>query len=72
MTRLAKPLKRRTTWVGPWGVTQEVVITLYPGGVIGLREARRRKEVQLNAATLYVNALLAEARAARKRKKGAK
>lgn len=69
MTRLVKPVQRRTTWNAPYGVAREVVITLYPGGVIGLREARRRKEVQLQAATLYAQALLAERRAAKKAKR---
>lgn len=64
-TRLTKPVRRCTGWTAPYGVATDVIITLYPGGVIGLREARRRKEVQLNAATLYTQALLAERRKAK-------
>ena len=65
MTALKKPVRRTTTWAAPHGVAEQVVITLYPGGVIGLRESRRRKEVQLNAATLYTRALLEERRRAK-------
>ena len=70
MTRLSKPVTRRTSWNAPHGVNPEVVITLYPGGVIGLREARRRKEVQVNASTLYTRALLAEQRAKKAKRNG--
>ena len=71
MTALGKPLRRTTSWHAPHGVAERVVITLYPGGAIGLREVRRRKEVILNAATLYTQALLAERRQA-KRQKGSR
>ena len=62
MTTLTKPLRRTTPWQAPHGVARSVVITLYPGGIIGLREHRRRKEVQLSAATLYARALVEERR----------
>ncbi len=71
MTALSKPVKRTATWAAPYGVRPQVVITLYPGAVIGLRELGRRKEVQLSAATLYTRALLDTARA-RRRKRGAR
>jgi hypothetical protein len=67
MTSLKKPVSRTTTWRAPHGVAPQVVITLYPGGVIGLREHRRRKEVQLEAAQLYTRALLEERRKERRR-----
>lgn len=71
MTRLTKPVKRTTGWAAPYGVKPEVVITLYPGGRIGLRELGRRKEVQVSAAVIYTRALLAERQAAKKaRRKG--
>ncbi len=71
MTALKKPVRRTTTWHAPHGVADQVIITLYPGGVIGLRERRRRKEVQLDAAQLYTRALLEERRKERvKRRKG--
>lgn len=65
MTLLTKPVTRSTPWSAPHGVARSVVITLYPGGIIGLREHRRRKEVKMDAATLYTRALLAEQRMAR-------
>ncbi len=65
MTTLTKPVRRSTTWRAPHGVKPSVVITLYPGGVIGLREHQRRKEVRVDAATVYTRALLSEQRAAR-------
>lgn len=66
MTHLGKPLRRTCSWAAPHGVAPAVVITLYPGGTIGLRELRRRKEVLLSAATLYTHALLAERRLVKK------
>lgn len=66
MTRLTKPVKRTTPWNAPHGVKKDVVITLYPGAIIGLRELGRRKEVQVSAATIYTRALLEERRAAQK------
>lgn len=68
MTLLSKPVRRRTAWAAPHGVAPEVVITLYPGGMIGLREVRRRKEVVLSASSLYTRALMAEQREKRRKK----
>jgi hypothetical protein len=36
------------------GVDPQIVITLYPGGTIGLRELRRKVEYRLDAGALYV------------------
>ncbi len=69
MTDLKRPVKRVARGlVVPHGVNPDLVISLYPGGVIGLREARRRKEVKVSAATLYTQALLAEVRAKRRKR----
>lgn len=68
MTSLSKPVRRSTPWRAPHGVAPVVVITLYPGGIIGLREQRRRKEVKVEAATIYTRALLAEQRAVKGRR----
>lgn len=46
----------------PHGVNDNIVISIYPGGQIGLREAGRRDEYKLDAGTLYVNALLSTGR----------
>lgn len=65
-TRLTKPVARRTPWRAPYGVARQVVAILYPGGLLGLREHGRRKEVKVELSTIYTRALLAERRAARK------
>lgn len=71
MTKLNRAV-RRTTRVGdvPHGVRNDLVITLYPGGVIGLREHRRRREFQVSAGTLYTRLVNAEVLKARRVKKG--
>lgn len=54
------PTKRVVTARVPHGVNPQIVITIYPGGVIGLRELRRRKEYTLDTASLYVSAVRRE------------
>lgn len=69
MTDLHKPVKRIARGVAPHGFTPDVVVTLYPNGHIGLREARRRKEYLIPIAavlTMAVKRDVAEARRARK------
>ncbi len=39
-----------------------IVVTLYPNGVIGLREKGRRKEVTVEAGRLYVNLIAGDIR----------
>lgn len=71
MTLLNKPVVRKTRPHDlPHGVADEIVVTLYPGGVIGLRELRRRKEYRLDAGVLYVAAMVKEAAVARAEKRG--
>ncbi len=59
MTALNKAVSRKTRASVPHGVQSELVVTLYPGGTIGLRENGRRKssEVCVDVGTLYVRAL---------------
>ena len=59
MTDLHHPVSRRTRASVPHGVKPEIVITLYPGGTIGLRESGRRKSAEycLDVGTLYVRAV---------------
>lgn len=69
MTDLKRPVKRVARGLAvPHGVNPDLVISLYPGGVIGLREARRRKEVKVSASTLYTRALEDEARVQRRKR----
>lgn len=66
LTSSDKPTRRRVTARVPHGVTPQLIVTIYPGGIIGLRENRRRKEYQLDCGTLYVAAIRAELRRGRK------
>ena len=62
MTRLTKPVRRVVSHRTSHAIG-ELVITLYPGGIIGIRESRRRKEVTLDASVLYIRAIRDERRA---------
>ena len=75
MTQLRKPVKRSLSLVGKGSWRREIIVTLYPGGVIGLRDKGRRREYTLPLATVYMLAAEAEARrilAERKAKRKAK
>jgi hypothetical protein len=74
MTTLSKIVSRLASVSVPHGVKPEIVITLYPGGTIGLRESGRRKatEVYIDAGTLYVRCLANRVTGARLAKAKAK
>lgn len=55
MTRLQKAV-RRTTDVG----RETLVVSLYPGGVLGLRRLRTRREYTISLQTCYTLAILQE------------
>jgi hypothetical protein len=59
MTSLNKPVTRRISAIVPHGVKPEIVVTLYPGGTIGLRESGRRKKAEyfIDVGSLYVRAV---------------
>lgn len=57
MTKLTRPVKR-TTPAG--GLRRDLVVTLYPGGVLGIREARCRREYTIGLVTCYRLAIEAE------------
>lgn len=62
MTRLhGKPVRRVVKCAVPFGVRDEIVVSLYPGGGIGLREKGRRRELRLDVGTLYARCLKASA-----------
>ena len=73
MTSLDKPdakkVVRKTRARVPHGVKDQIVITLYPGGLIGLREHRRRKEYTLEVGALYLRAVRAEVETKRREKR---
>lgn len=57
MTQLNKPVTRKAvTRPAAYGVRAELIISLHPGGIIGIRESGRRSksEVCFDAAELYV------------------
>lgn len=75
MTTLNKPVTRKAkTTPAAHGVRAELVISLHPGGIIGIREAGRRSksEVCFEAARLYVDGIRAKAAAIRAEKRKAK
>lgn len=55
MTKLDKPVVRKTEADTPHGVNPNLVITVYPRGVIGIREHRRplHTEKRTTAGNLY-------------------
>lgn len=58
-TRLTKPLRRQVAWRPTMhGLKPLLVVTLYPGGIVSLREPRCRRTVELDLGKLYVQQLL--------------
>jgi len=73
MTHLYKPVKRATRIAAPGsGRPMEIIVTLYPGGTMGLRHKRSRNEYELPLSTIYLYAVDAEARRLKAERKGAK
>jgi len=71
MTALSRPIKRtcnpRTKL--PHGFADTLILTLYPGGILGVREARHREELTLDVADWYARTLTRRAlEATRKRR----
>jgi hypothetical protein len=62
MTALSKPVKRTSTVAGmPHGFKDRLVLTLYPGAVLGVREIGHRSELHLNIGEWYARTLVARA-----------
>ena len=58
MTTLRKRVRRETLLpVGPIRRDVPVIVTLYPGGLIGFRHKRSRQEYQLDLQSAYVLAV---------------
>jgi hypothetical protein len=58
MTALTKPVTRKAnTCPAAHGVSPQLIISLHPGGIIGIREHGRRSktEVCFDASVLYVD-----------------
>ena len=55
MTRLTKPVTRVTAPHNPYGtLRRDINITLEPGGLITLREARRRQSYSITVDNLFL------------------
>ncbi len=77
MTKLNKPVTRSSeTVIRDGGKLRQLVVTLYPGDVLGLRPAgtRRKREEQISLAACYSLAVkqrvAAELREKKQQKKG--
>lgn len=49
MTELKRAIRRKVTGV----LREALIVTVYPGGVIGIRAHRTRREYQLPLVTIY-------------------
>lgn len=56
MTQLRRAVRREVSGV----LREDLIVTLYPGGVVGIRAKRTRREYQLPLATIYHLAIDAE------------
>lgn len=72
MTACNKPVKRSVRARVPHGVVPQIVVTIYPSGMIGLRELRRRREYDVDVGQLYVDCVRREAMRERKERKKAR
>jgi hypothetical protein len=74
MTLLSKPVTRQTdTSIRDGAKRRNLVVTLYPGGVIGLRPSKTRREELLTLEAAYALAIrqrVAKERAEKRSKKG--
>jgi hypothetical protein len=62
MTNLLKPVTRTSTVKDlPHGFKDRLVLTLYPGAVLGVREVGSHSELHLNIGEWYVHTLVAAA-----------
>lgn len=63
MTDLRKPVSRRTdTTIRDAGKSRRLVVTLYPGDVIGVRPEKTRREERTTLAAVYDLAVKARVR----------
>jgi hypothetical protein len=65
MTDLVKPIKRIARGLSvPHGIKPDLVITIYPGGIVGIKEHSRsmRSEIQYSASALYEQGVISQQR----------
>lgn len=70
--KATKAVRRQVTAHVPRGINPEIIVTVYPHGVIGLREARRRRgsEQQIEVGGLYTMLVAKAARERRTARRG--
>jgi hypothetical protein len=66
MTKVTKPVRRTMRLDVAHGITPDIIVSLYPSGVIGLRESGRRQEHYFGLAQLLERAIIEEAACARR------
>lgn len=67
MTNLKKPISRVTeVRQMPNGFRDRLVITLFPGGIVSVREVRHKQSVEFDLGKLYASALVRRALAPKK------
>jgi len=69
MTKLTKPVRRTAHLNVAHGIKPDIVVTLYPGGILGLRESGRRQEYRVALAALMERAVIDDAEQARRTRK---
>lgn len=74
MTHLTKPVKRTTRTPDrlPYGCREDLVVTLYPGGLIGIRERGRRTERKAGLGWLYAELVRREVEAKKRERKASR
>jgi hypothetical protein len=71
MTPLKKPVRRLATVdpsTVPFNVNPNLIVSLYPGGVLGIRESRHRKEHYVHVGVI-LERLMVEAALAKRRER---
>lgn len=72
-TKLTRPVRRKTAQtVRDTGKQRRIVVTLYPGGTIGLRLERTRREEVITVEAVYWNALTARMASEHKQRRNKK
>jgi hypothetical protein len=66
MTTCSKPVRRKLSARVPHGVRPTIVVSIYPQGLIGLRELGRRREYLVDVGALYVREVITSVNAARR------
>ena len=66
-TPIRHAVRRRVPCTVPHGIRPELILTIYPNGILGLREKGRRLELVQDAGALYAKLLAAHVRRGQRR-----